>query len=389
MKTAAIISEYNPFHNGHKYLNTAIKEHCADAVISIMSGSFTQRGDVAILSKFSRAKTALENGSDLVIELPVPYAVSNAQIFSENGVMAAAALGCVDYLCFGSECGDTEAIIKAARATSDPQVQEQIRLHMKKGDYYPRALTTSINELYGEETGKILAAPNNILGVEYCKALEHTDIIPIAFKRKGAEHDGEETKGNIASASKIRSMVFENKDTENYSRFTPETEIAESPVFFDMFDTVIRYILKITTPSFLASLPDVSEGLEHRILAAAGTCSSVQEIIEKVKTKRYTMARLRRIMVHLLLGVTKEIQRTPLPYIRVLGFNETGRKILSRAKDTATLPIIVKPSDSIKTLEPEARRVLEKDILATDIRELALKEKGKSGRDFTNGLIVI
>ena len=171
--------------------------------------------------------------------------------------------------------------------------------------------------------------------------------------------------------------------------FRSETEMAENPVFSDMFDTVIRYILKITTPSFLASLPDVSEGLEHRILAAARTCSSVQEIIEKVKTKRYTMARLRRIMVHLLLGVTKEIQRTPLPYIRVLGFNETGRKILSRAKDTATLPIIVKPSDSIKNLEHTARRILEKDILATDIRELVLKEKGKSGRDFTNGLIVI
>lgn len=389
MKTAAVISEYNPFHNGHKYLNTAIKEHCADAVVAVMSGSFTQRGDVAVLSKFSRAKTALENGCDLVIELPSPYAVSNAQVFSKNGVLCADALGCIDYLCFGSECGNTELIMNAAKATADPQVQEHVRLHMKKGDYYPRALTTSVTELYGEETGKILVTPNNILGVEYCKALESTSIIPVAFKRKGAEHDGEETNGHFASASKIRTLVSENIETEDYSRFTPESKLSEEPVFFDMFDTVIRYLLKTTTPSFLASLPDVSEGLEHRILAAAGTCSSVQEIIEKVKTKRYTMARLRRIMVHLLLGVTKEIQRTRLPYIRVLGFNETGRKILSRAKDTATLPIIVKPSDSIKTLEPEARKVLEKDILATDIRELALKEKGKSGRDFTNGLIVI
>ena len=171
--------------------------------------------------------------------------------------------------------------------------------------------------------------------------------------------------------------------------FYPDTELTEEPVSFEMFDTIIRYLLKTTTPSYLASLPDVKEGLEHRILAAAGNCRSVSEIIEKVKTKRYTMARLRRIMVHLLLGITKEMQKTPVPYIRVLGFNETGKKILSIAKDSARLPIIVKPSDSIKTLDETAKNILEKDILATDIRELTLKEKGKIGRDFTNGLIVI
>ena len=389
MKIAAVISEYNPFHNGHKYLNSVIKEHCADAVVSIMSGSFTQRGDVALLSKFSRAKTALQNGTDLVIELPSPYAVANAQIFSENGVRCADSLGCIDFLCFGSESGKTEEIIKAARASTDHQVQEIVKTHMKKGDYYPRALTNSISEIYGEETAKILSTPNNILGVEYCKALENTDIEPMAFLRKGAEHDGDTIKDNIASASKIRSMVFDNKNSSDFSCFTPDTELTEEPVSFEMFDTIIRYLLKTTTPSYLASLPDVKEGLEHRILAATGNCRSVSEIIEKVKTKRYTMARLRRIMVHLLLGITKEMQKTPVPYIRVLGFNETGKKILSIAKDSARLPIIVKPSDSIKTLDETAKNILEKDILATDIRELTLKEKGKIGRDFTNGLIVI
>lgn len=389
MKIAAVISEYNPFHNGHKYLNSAIKENCADAVVSIMSGSFTQRGDVALLSKFSRTKTALQNGTDLVIELPSPYAVANAQIFSENGVKCADSLGCIDFLCFGSESGKTDEIIKAARASTDPQVQEMVKKHMKKGDYYPRALTSSVSEIYGEETAKILSTPNNILGVEYCKALENTDINAMAFLRKGPEHDGETIKDNIASASKIRSMVFDNKNSSDFLCFTPDTELTEEPVSFDMFDTIIRYLLKTTTPNYLASLPDVTEGLEHRILAAAGNCRSVSEIIEKVKTKRYTMARLRRIMVYLLLGITKEIQRTPVPYIRVLGFNETGKKILSIAKDSASLPIIVKPSDSLKTLDETAKNILEKDILATDIRELALKEKGKTGRDFTDGLIVI
>lgn len=389
MKTAAVISEYNPFHNGHKYLNSAIKEHCADAVVSIMSGSFTQRGDVAMLSKFSRTKTALKNGCDLVLELPTPYAVSNAEIFAKSGVRCAKALGCVDYLCFGSEIGDTNMIKTAAAAVSDHQVQLLVREHMKKGDYYPRALFKAVTEIFGIEIGNILSSPNNVLGIEYCKALKGTEIKPRSFLRKGVDHDSLHTSDDIASASNIRGMIKKKTDSIEFSKFTPYSLLNETPVFFDMFDTVIMYLLRLSTPEKLRTLPDISEGLEHRILAAANISSNVQEVMERVKTKRYTMAKLRRIMVYLLLGITKEMQSMEVPYLRVLGFNEKGKKILSEAKEKTDLPIIVKPSDSIRTLDENARKILETDILATDIRELALKEKGKAGRDFTNGLIVI
>lgn len=389
MKTAAVISEYNPFHNGHKYLNTAIKEHCADAVISIMSGSFTQRGDVAMLSKFSRTKTALKNGCDLVLELPTPYAVSNAEIFAKSGVRCAKALGCVDYLCFGSEIGDTHMIKTAALAVTDRNVQLLVREHMKKGDYYPRALFKAVTEVFGLEIGNILSSPNNVLGIEYCKALRGTEIKPRSFLRKGAEHDSFDTSDDIASASNIRSMVKKKPDSLDFSSFTPYSLMDENPVFFDMFDTVIMYLLRLSTPEKLRTLPDISEGLEHRILAAATISPGVQEVMEHVKTKRYTMAKLRRIMVYLLLGITKEMQSMEVPYLRVLGFNETGKKILTLAKVNSDIPIIVKPSDSMKTLDENARKILEKDILATDIRELGLKAKGKAGRDYTNGLVVI
>lgn len=389
MKIAAVISEYNPFHNGHKYLNSAIKEHCADAVVSIMSGSFTQRGDVAMLSKFSRTKTALENGCDLVLELPTPYAVANAEVFAKSGVRCAEALGCVDYLCFGSEIGDTQMIQTASEAITDPQVQLLVRKHMKKGDYYPRALSKAVIEVFGEEIGSILSLPNNVLGIEYCKALKNTEIEPRSFLRKGAAHDSLHVSENIASASNIRSMVRKRSEPSEFSKFTPYTSLTEEPVFFDMFDATIMYLLRLSTPESLRTLPDIAEGLEHRILAAAAISSTVQEVIEKVKTKRYTMAKLRRIMVYLLLGITKEMQVTEVPYIRVLGFNETGKKILSCAKDKAELPIIVKPSDSIKTLEEKAGTILKKDIFATDVRELGLKDKGKARRDFTNGLVVL
>ena len=383
MKASAIICEYNPFHNGHKFLIESVKSRTDNAVVAIMSGCFTQRGDVAIFDKFRRAETAVRNGADLVIELPTVYAVSPAQNFAGAGVQIADALGCTDELCFGAE-DDIELLKKAANMFYDDSFNKLVKRNMDGGDYYPQAVSKAAAELV-PELGDVLTKPNNILAVEYIKALRNTSIKPFAVQRKGAAHDTDEVSDGIASASKIREMILNG---EEVGELAPQTDLSH-PADIKNFESQILYKLRTMTKAELSQLSDVSEGLENRLYDAIRSSRSVDELISTVKTKRYTHARLRRIIVTAFLNISAEIQKAPVPYLRVLAFSDKGTELLGTVKQNGKLPLITNVADGYANLNGKAKEIFDVDLRATDLHSLATDEIKPCGEDFTKGIIKI
>ena len=369
MPRAAVICEFNPFHNGHKFLLENIKATlCAD-IICIMSGNFVQRGDIAITDKYTRTKAALKHGADMVVELPTVYAVASAQVFAENGVHIAADLGC-EYLCFGAE-NSIEELNAVIDALDDVGIQAKIADKMKTGAYYPKALSEALGEPYAGIIGK----PNNILAVEYIKACRKHGVTPVAFERKGVDHDDEIPVGEIASASYIRGLI---RDNVPYDRFTPM--MIETPAFLSAIEPVILFKLKTMDVDELALIPDVSEGLENRIYDVAIRYHSLEEIYEQIKTKRFTMARIRRIIICALLDITKELQNTPVPYIRVLGVRKHKPELL-RSRE---LPLIVDVRRGYNELNNSAKEIFNIDLKAAEAMNIAAKT---SLNEFSHGVI--
>lgn len=369
MPRAAVICEFNPFHNGHKFLLEKIKQELNADVICIMSGSFVQRGDIAITDKYARTKAALENGADMVVELPTVYALASAQIFAENGVRIAADLGC-DSLCFGAE-NSLDDLNKAIDLIDSAKVQEKIAAYMKDGEYYPKALTLAVGEPYDE----IVKKPNNILALEYIRACRKYAITPVAYSREGVDHDATIAVGDIASASMIRDLIRYEKP---YSRYTPMT--IDHPASLSDIEPVILFQLKTMEKDEIALLPDVTEGLENRIYDTAIQYHSLEEISEHIKTKRYTMARIRRIILSALLDITKYLQSTPVPYIRVLGVRKE-KDYLIGAKD---LPLIVDVKRGYDTMNNSAKEIFNIDLKASKAMDIAIKT---TLNEFSQGLI--
>lgn len=386
MVTAALICEYNPFHNGHKYMLDVMRQDGCDCIIAVMSGSFTQRGDVAVMSKFSRTESALKDGADLVIELPCVWAVSSAQRFAQGGCDIIKALNCVDRVYFGSESGDISMLRKAAEATLDDKVNDRVKAFMSEGDYYPVALQKATKEIYGKATADILSSPNNTLGIEYIKALSGSNIEVRTIKRTGVEHDSNHTTATIASASKIREMIFE---AEGFASFVPKKVINSNPAFLSFGERAMILRLRETTAEELSKIADVTEGLENRILTVSKTKNTIEEILSEIKTKRYTHSRLRRILICTLLGIKNEFYEYAVPYIRILGFTKKGAELLKTAASTATLPIIINVAKDEKVLSKKAKKIFDIDIKATDIRTVFEKSPTPCGADFTNGIIRI
>ncbi len=382
MSVFAVICEYNPFHNGHKYLIEQVKKD-GDTVIAVMSGSFTQRGDVAVSDKFSRAETALRNGADLVIELPAVFAYSNAETFARGGVEIANSLNVVDKLCFGAEDADINLLKLAGEAFEDKRFKKELKKYMDSGEYYPRAVKKTLEEVYSPALASVVEKPNNILAVEYIKALSGTGIEPVAVKRIGAAHDSTEVEDNITSASNIREMI---KSGKNFSPFVPNYTI-NNPADIKRLERIILYKLRTMSKEEIKKLPDVSEGLENRIYDAARSSKSLDELFEAIKTKRYTMARIRRIAVSALLNIKSEDSKTSAKYIRVLAFNEKGAHLLSQIKEKGSLPLITNVADGYNSLNDDAKKMFDIDILATDTFNMALSEIKACGEDFTKGVI--
>lgn len=392
MKTAGIVAEYNPFHNGHKYHIERTKLLTgADSVAVVMSGNFVQRGETAVMSKWARAESAVENGADLVVELPTVWSIARAQSFSEGAVSLLHALG-VDVISFGSESGDIDALTTAANALNDEKVLALLQKNLEKGMSFASARAEAVRSLYGEKCFEILNEPNNILGMEYILA-NRGEAELFTVKRFGAEHDGNSHEGEFSSASQIRKMMLEN---EEFSAFVPEStkRIFErekgngtAPVSYRELEKSILCRMRQLTAREIAQAPDVSEGIENRIHDAAKKARSLDELFALAKTKRYPHARIRRIVLASFLGIRKELCSEQPPYIKVLAMNEKGREILREAKKKASLPIITKAADAEK-LNETAKKMYELESVFTDIYSLAAPEVQPCGREKTEKLIV-
>ncbi len=391
-----IVAEFNPFHNGHKYLIDTVKKNGKNTVTVVMSESFVQRGECACLSPYARTKMALACGVDLVLSLPVTYATASAERFAFGGLSVLGGMGCIDALAFGAESDNAEILKKCAEAVVSAEVSKALEKYLDEGASFPAARQRAVEEIWGEELAQSLSTPNNILGIEYIKAINKLglsmDIKPIP--RKGVAHDSREANGEFCSASTIREML---NNKEPLGKFVPEEvtgilkeEIKnqKAPANYSSLETAIVCKLRSMSVEDFKKLPDVSEGLEYRLFDAVKTSSYLEEILEKVKTKRYTHSRIRRIIICAFLGIKKEDVLTPVPFVRVLGFNENGAKILKKAKETATLPIVTKSSE-INALGEAAKRFFELECFARDVFSLTLPVRDEFGKEMTDKLIVL
>lgn len=391
-----IVAEFNPFHNGHKHIVDTLKANGENTVTAVMSESFVQRGECACMSPYERTKAALSSGVDLVLSLPVPYATASAERFALGGVTVLGSLGCIDALGFGSECGDVECLTKCAKAITAEEFSPLLENRLSEGLSFPMARQRALCDMYGAAFADALSSPNDLLGVEYIKAIEKNNypIKPVAIKRVGVSHDSQEINVDFCSASAIRSFL---KKGEAYRGFMPKESFEilrdaissdNAPADFGKLETTIVYKLRTMSPEDFKKIPDVNEGLEYRFFEAVRNSVTLSEILEKVKTKRYTHSRLRRIVLCALLGITDEYTNIPVPYIRVLGFNEKGAEVLKQAKNTATLPIVSKSSD-FKLLDDNAQKIFELECKARDIFSLCLPSAQVCGKEMTDKLIVL
>ena len=386
MKITAIISEFNPFHKGHRYLIDKARENGATHIVAVMSGNFVQRGESAVFSKWDRARVALENGVDLVVENPLVFATASAQRFAFGGVGVIKGMGCVDEIAFGSECGNSDLLTEVADLIVNDDFSEEIQKYLKEGVSFPLAREKAIAEKYGEEYGEILSSPNNILACEYISECKKTnlDINFFTTARIGAEHDGKEKDGYY-SASDLRKKLASGAETADEIFESARNEYKAFD--FAKLETAILVKLRSFTADDFKNLPDVSEGMENRLYSAAQTSTSLAEFFESVKTKRYTLSRIRRICLYALLEIEKNDVNLSVPYVRILGFNEKGKDILRLTRDKATLPVVMKYSD-IKELDNNARHIFEIESKATDLFALCSEKVLPCGLEKTENVVI-
>lgn len=394
MSVIGIICEFNPFHNGHKYLIDSVKKD-GDTVVCVMSGNFVQRGESAIADKRIRAKAALLCGADLVIELPVAFSVSGAQTFARGGVKLLDSLNFIDKIAFGSECGDTEKLKKAAKAIENKDVQSEINCLMQTGITFAAARENAVRKLFDRETADILQNSNDILGVEYIAALNllRSKIKPQAIQRVGLSHNSEQADGAFASAMLIREKM---RNGEKMREFMPDkafevlqkaVEEGKAPSDYSKLEMPILAFLRKATAEDFIGVPDVSEGIENRIIAAARNANTLNDLFDRAKTKRYTHARIRRIVLCAFLGIKTSHIACGMPYIHILGFSENGKQLLSKLKNT-TLPIAVRASD-FSNLSDVAQMDYSLECTATDIFNLTLPKIRNCGTEMTDNPVTV
>ena len=408
-KIIGIVSEYNPFHNGHLYhLQKSLQMTHSSYSVAIISGNFTQRGSTSLVDKWVKTEIAIKNGIDLVIELPLLYSISSAENFAEGAIKILDSLKIIDYISFGSESGD----ISTLNMISDILLQEPetykniLSQELSKGLSFPKArenaLLMYLNNI--QESSNILSYPNNILGIEYLKALKKikSSIIPVTIKRYEAGYHDTTYSGNIASGTAIRNII-KNNNLDIFKKVVPENtfntllkniKIGHIIPDLSVFEKQIIYNLRKMSIPEIAELPDVNEGLENAIKNAADSCNSIVEFLNIIKSKRYTNTRLQRILLYSLLGITKKdinLSKNATPYIRVLGFNNNGKYLISEiAKSNPKLEIIT----SVKKYMDNSKNknsiyMLEKDIWATNVYTIGYEYDSKNNLDYTHKLITI
>ncbi len=404
----AIIGEYNPFHNGHAYHIQKTKELTnADFVIAIISGSFVQRGNVSLIDKWSKADMALLNGVDLVIELPTVYSISSAENFAEGAIKILNSLKIVDTLSFGSEFCDLEVLEKIADVLiqEPPEFKTLLEHELSKGVSFPKArenaLLMYLNDI--RKYANILSSPNNILAIEYLKALKRTKskMKPLAVQRVNVGYNELETKNNFASATAIRKKIIDNTPA-GISKLMPPTSykilynsIKKGHYVKDIssFEKEITYSLRRMYTDEIADLPDVTEGLENSIQDAADSCNTLSEFMNIVKSKRYTSTRIQRILLYALLGITKDDMKAShkiQPYVRILGMNEKGKKLLSEISRSNPKLNVITSVKKFMDSKPnqDLENMLNIDINATNIYTLGYEKDSWANLDYTHNMII-
>ena len=374
-----------------------------------MSGNFTQRGEVSIVDKWEKAKMAIANGVDLVIELPTLYAISSAENFASGAIKILNSLGIVDFVSFGSESNDISILDDIANVLAfEPAQYKTLLSHeLARGESYPKAREKAVMMYLNDirRFANVLSSPNNILGIEYLKSLKRlkSNIQPLTIKREGSKYnDNSIPRGSrFASATAIRNLCQSTDDITPIQRFVPEAtfDILEENIKkgsfvknLSAFDKEIIYTLRKMSTTEIANLPDVSEGLEFSLKNAANQCNSVVELLSIIKSKRYTQTRLQRILLYAILGITKkdmEVSTSTTPYVRVLGFNDKGQELLSEiSKKNRKLEIVTSVKKFMdKKITNNYKLMIDKDIWATDVYTLGFEYESKANLDYTHKLI--
>ena len=396
MKTVGLITEYNPFHNGHAYhIEKAKMLTGADRVIVVMSGDFVQRGAPAVMPKHLRAESALLSGASLILELPVCFATGSAEYFAQGSISLLNRLGCIDSICFGSECGDLHLLKEIAQILADEPIEYQtaLRQALKDGASFPAARQKALN-IYSDKYSEILALPNNILGIEYLKALAklHSKMEPFTIKRIGAGYHDMDIDGQFSSATAIRSDIYQLADVNSSSESLPlthiQTQVPSSchelmkknyqtryPVKADDFSLLLKAKLLSETAGSLSHYLDMSPELANRILRLRNDYLSFEQFCDLLKTKELTRSRISRSFIHVLLGITNDwltAMKAPAPYARILGFRRDHADLLGILKRTSDIPLITSPARAV--LADTAYQMLELDIYASDLYESVITD---------------
>lgn len=415
MKVVGLITEYNPFHNGHKYHIEKSKEVTgADYVIAVMSGNFVQRGAPAITNKYARSMMAINNGVDLVFELPVCYATGSAQYFALGAVALLSRLGIVDFLCFGSECGDIKVLKDAADLflKSPKDYENLLYTYIKEGYSYPAArakaaghtLSSGENE---KDAGmlKIISEPNNILGIEYMRALRqiNSPIKPATIKRhKAGYHDitldiasseasGEDSEISISSATAIRTVLekadaFNNLPAvkssvpERVYDYLSDNLNFEYPITVEDFASIIKYKLLSESKEDLAAYLDLSPDLADRIKNTDIINCNILQLSQKLKTKNITLTRVNRALIHVLLNIRREtfsefIGNDIVYYARILGMKREASHLVRKIKKQGDVPVITKVADAFRQVADTGMKMLSQDIFAAHLYDQIVYEK--------------
>lgn len=409
MKTVGIIAEYNPLHNGHRYqIQKARELSNADFVIVAMSGNFVQRGEPAIYDKYTRTRMALDAGADLVLEIPSCFAVGSAEDFASCASSLLSRLGVIDHLCFGSECGDLEVLMQIAEilAFETEDYKKILKQALTNGKTFPEAQTEALTAILSQDFKALLASPNNLLGIEYCKALLrlNSPIQPLTITRHGfGYHDTEicSDGSSFASASAIRKALSET-DVSSIQKQIPWKfdSAALCPVFADDLSELLNYRLLdlYHTHTELTDFSDVSKELADRLNHQLWDFQSFTERIQALKTRQYTYTRISRALLHILLGIkTSDMQmfrsQGYAEYARVLGFRKNAVPLMSSIKSNGTIPLISKVSNAQTILDgnPAAQQAFRYDLHAAHIYQMLQQQKSGTlpKNEFTQPITIL
>lgn len=384
MKVSGVICEYNPLHKGHEAMLRRLRQQGAEAIVCAMSGNFVQRGEPAIVGKRARAEMALRCGADLVLEIPTPWSTATAETFARGGVEILRRTGVVTELAFGSESGDVQASTAVADALDSAEYQAALSQLTEDGRTFAARRQAAVAQILDESHAALLERPNDILAVEYIRALRGTAIQPAAILRAGADHDAAEAKDGSVSASYVRRLLQQGRAEEALG-FLPdaaakimrrEIEEQRAPADLDRCERAVLDRLRRMDEEDFAAYDGGGEGLYHRVYRAARECATVEEWLDRVKTKRYTHARLRRMLLAIWLDLKEVPER--LPYIRLLGANETGRRLLRQMYDA---PILTKAAD-VGRLGREAEEMFSREARWSDLYALTLPVPARCGEDW-------